>query len=189
MLTNHSTKLAIFGGSFDPPHVGHVLAVHYVLLTDSVDQVYVVPCARHAFNKESVAFEHRMEMCRLAFREIGDKVVVSDIEARRDKPSYTIDTVRELKQQHPDVAFELVIGSDLLDEMDQWKDADALREMIEIRVLPRFEEVQKPEANASFYLPRISSSTIREMVRQGGDIAPHVPRSVIEYFEKHTLYK
>jgi nicotinate-nucleotide adenylyltransferase len=189
MQNTDPKRTAIFGGSFDPPHVGHVLAVHYVLLTSDVDQILVIPCARHAFNKDSVPFEHRMAMCRLAFRELGEKVSVSDIEARREKPSYTIDTVRELKRQHPDTHFELITGSDLVNEIDQWKEADALREMIDIRVLPRLEESQKPDKDVSFYLPRISSSTIRAMIRQGDDITPHVPYSVNKYIEKHHLYQ
>ena len=173
-MDNQKNKIAIFGGSFDPPHVGHVLAVHYVLLTSPVQKVLVIPCGRHAFGKGCVDFYHRIAMCRLAFDRLAPDAVVSDIEGHSDKPSYTVDTVRKLRRVHPDHAFELIVGTDILDEMDQWKEADALREMVTLRVLPRLGETeQATDKETPFYLPQVSSTTIRRMLARsalGGTI-------------------
>lgn len=190
--------LAIYGGSFDPPHVGHVLAAHYVLLTAPVSRVLVVPCAQHPFGKTQCAFEHRLAMCRLAFAHLGGAVEVLDIEGRRPGPSYTVDTVREIAARHPGVPLELVVGSDIPPEMEKWKDFDTLRALAQVRVLPRFEEAATEEAatdtdgpgggTVSFYLPKISGTTIRQLIRTGGDLVPHVPAAVRRYIAEQGLY-
>ncbi len=187
----HAT-IGLFGGSFDPPHVGHVLAVHYVLLTAPVSRVFVVPCAEHPFGKKHVSFEHRLAMCRLAFANLGEAVEVLDIESGRSGPSYTIDTVRELTKLHPGARFELIVGTDIPRELPKWKDAEELRKIADFRVLPRLEDNTanaEEEQEISFYLPRISSSTIRRMAGEGGDLSPHVPRAVLEYIERQGLYR
>ncbi len=181
--------LAIYGGSFDPPHVGHVLAAHYVLLTAPVSRLLVVPCAQHPFGKSQCAFAHRLAMCRLAFAHLGGAVEVLDIEGKRLGPSYTVDTVREIATRHPDVPLELIVGSDIPPEMVKWKNYDVLCALARVRVLPRFEEAIRTEApRISFYLPKISATTIRQMIRAGDDIAPHVPAVVCRYIAEHGLY-
>jgi nicotinate-nucleotide adenylyltransferase len=194
--TSTTRGLAIYGGSFDPPHVGHVLAAHYVLLTAPVSRVLVVPCAQHPFGKSHCAFEHRLAMCRHAFAYLGDAVEVLDIEGHRSGPSYTVDTVREIAARYPGVPLELVVGSDIPPEMEKWKDADALRALVRVRVLTRFEEAVANASGASpdsepvsFYLPKISGTTIRQLVRTGGDLAPHVPAAVCRYIEEQGLYR
>jgi nicotinate-nucleotide adenylyltransferase len=184
--------LAIFGGSFDPPHAGHVLAAHYVLLTAPVSRVLVVPCAEHPFGKKHAPFEHRLAMCRIAFASLGGLVEVLDIEGRRQGPSYTIDTVRELARMYPSSRLELVVGSDIPEEMETWKDIEALRGMVTVRVLPRLEENAAAEESAQevpYYLPRVSSGAIRRMAREGGDLSARVPRGVLTYIREHGLYQ
>jgi nicotinate-nucleotide adenylyltransferase len=186
-----STTLAIFGGSFDPPHVGHVLAAHYVLLTAPISRVLVVPCSEHPFGKKHTPFAHRLAMCRIAFAHLGNAVQVLDIEGRRSGPSYTCDTVRELAALHPDARLELVVGSDIIGEMDSWKDIAALRALAMVRVLPRLEENTDSDEAAQetpYYLPRVSSSAIRDMARQGADLSARVPREVLAYIREHDLY-
>ena len=183
--------VALFGGTFDPPHVGHVLAAHYVLLTAPVEHVLVVPCAEHPFAKKQSPYEHRLEMCRLAFAELGGLVTVLDVEGRRPGPSYTIDTVREVARLYPGATIELVVGSDIPPEFPQWKDSEALLDMARLRVLPRLDE-EAPAAESaqdvSYYLPRISSSTLRGMLREGEDVNAHVPNTVLAYIQRHRLY-
>jgi nicotinate-nucleotide adenylyltransferase len=183
-------RIGIFGGTFSPPHVGHVLAAHYVLLTSSVERVFVVPCAEHPFGKEQAAFEHRIAMCRLAFQELGDAVEVLDIEGKRRGPSYTIDTIRELKSLHPDARLELIVGSDIPPEFPKWKDAEELQRLVDLRVLPR-QGAAAPAGSDDerlYHLPRISSSEIRDMLAHGRDVAPHVPGAVLDYMHAHGLY-
>ena len=87
--------LAVFGGSFDPPHVGHTLVCAYVLTSHAIDGVLVVPAAQHAFDKPLTDFEHRHAMCRLAMRDLAH-VEVSTIERDRPGPSLTLHTLEQL---------------------------------------------------------------------------------------------
>ncbi len=174
---------AIFGGTFDPPHVGHVLAVHYILLTANAERVMVIPCAEHPFGKGQVDFAHRLAMCRLAFTELGQRVQVLDIEAQRQGTSYTIDTVHALRQQYPDVTLKLVVGSDIPAEIDQWKSSKELLQLVELLVLPR-----KGFTTQSM-LPEVSSSDVRHRLTQGQEVTSLLPSSVLAYLHKNGLYK
>ena len=183
--------VGLFGGSFDPPHVGHVLAVEYVLLTSPVERVFVVPCARHPFGKDHSPFAHRLEMCRIAFAPLGGRAEVLDLESERDGPSYTIDTVRELGRRFPDCRVEVIVGSDILDEIDEWKDADELRRLAELRVLPRLAEdgAAGPTRDGPFFLPAARSSDVRTMIGRGEDVSAHLPREVLRYIRENQLYQ
>src|SRR5512146_215517 len=99
-------RVALFGGSFNPPHVGHQLLALYVLETEPVDELWLVPCWRHPFEKELAPFEHRLRMTEAAAAALGPRARVSDVEARLggDK-SRTLLTVRALQASHPDVEF------------------------------------------------------------------------------------
>jgi len=172
------------------------LAAHYVLLSAPVSRVLVVPCAQHPFGKSQCAFEHRLAMCRLAFAHLSEAVEVLDIEGDRPGPSYTVDTVREIAARYPGIPLELVVGSDIPPEMRKWKDFDVLCDLARVRVLPRFEEAVADASDAvdgsgrvSFYLPKISGTTIRQLIRAGGDLAPHVPAAVCQYIAEHGLYR
>ena len=177
---------AVFGGSFDPPHMGHVLAVHYVLLTQPVSRVLVIPTARHPFAKRQTAFEHRLAMCRLAFDSVAEAEVL-DMESRREGPSYTIDTIRALQAGAPDARFALVIGSDILRELDQWKESQELQRLVRLIVLRRLEDME--EGAEGYFLPRISSTELRKKVAAGESLSAHVPRQVWEYIQRHGLYE
>jgi len=182
-------RLGIFGGTFDPPHVGHVFAAHYVLMTSRIERIFVIPCAEHPFGKEQAAFAHRYAMCRLAFQGLGEAVEVLDIEGRRPGPSYTIDTVRDLRSLHPEARLELIVGSDIPPEFPKWKDAEALRRLVDMRVLPRQGDCPLEGNDETPYpLPRISSSELRDMLAHGRDVSPHVPRAVLDYILAHSLY-
>ncbi|MFP4579370.1 MAG: nicotinate (nicotinamide) nucleotide adenylyltransferase [Candidatus Sumerlaeia bacterium] len=183
----------IFGGTFDPPHVGHVMAVDFVLLTSELDRVFVIPCANHPFGKNHEPFEHRMDMCHRAFSHLGEQVEILDIEGRRHGPSYTVDTVRELRERYPDADFVLIVGSDIRDELDQWKEVDELKKMVTIRMLPRLEEntsEKESDQDSPFYLPRVSSSSLRRMLARGEmeKLGTRLPHTVIDYIQEHNLY-
>ena len=186
-----SETTAIFGGSFDPPHVGHVMAVQYVLLTAPVQRVLVVPCAHHPFGKRQASFEHRCEMCRLAFGPLGSRVEVLDVEGGRSGPSYTIDTVSELAERMPGVRLELIVGSDIVDEMPRWKGIDELRRLAALRVLPRLDDntaAAESDQAVPFYLPRVSGVSLRRMMAEGKDVSARIPRAVLDYIAEHGLY-
>src|SRR5438105_4841598 len=89
-------RVALFGGSFDPPHVGHLLAMAYVLGCARVERLLMVPCSRHPFEKQLSPFADRLAMCELAARPFGERVEVSDVEARLGGDSLTLRTVKAL---------------------------------------------------------------------------------------------
>jgi nicotinate-nucleotide adenylyltransferase len=188
----NSETIGIFGGSFDPPHVGHVLAVQYVLLTEPVSRVLVIPCAQHPFGKEQTPFRHRCEMCRLAFAPLGPAAQVLDVEGRREGASYTADTVRELQRRHPGARFLLILGSDIVAELPRWKDSAELLRLVSLRVLKRLEHntsACEDDQEEPYYLPRVSGTALREMLAQGRDVSTRVPRAVLAYVEEHGLYR
>lgn len=117
-------QVALFGGSFNPPHVGHTLAITYVL-SQHVDRVIVVPAYKHASGKDLAPFGHRMAMAKLAFGWIGGedlypKVTFSNIEQELGK-SRTLDTIEALYERFAsDIQLRLLIGADILEEKDKW---------------------------------------------------------------------
>lgn len=114
----------VLGGSFDPVHLGHVAAAEAALRLRRLDRVFLVP-ARHAPHKAqgAVSFEHRLAMARLAAHGHGGLEVL-DLEGRRPGPSYTVDTLAELRKLHPGAAFELLLGADMLLDLPRWRRAE-----------------------------------------------------------------
>ena len=130
-------RVALFGGSFNPPHVAHQLVALYVIETAPVDELWFVPTFLHPFDKPLEPFGDRFHMCELAAAALGPRVRVSDIEAQMGGKSRTLRTVRGLMSQHPALAFSLVIGSDLVTETESWYGGDELRRLIPFIVVGR----------------------------------------------------
>jgi nicotinate-nucleotide adenylyltransferase len=182
-------KIAVLGGSFNPPHICHVFVSCYVVATGEVDQLWLVPCYKHAFGKELASFQHRLTMCGLAVEAFRPDVVkVSAIEEERQGTSWTIDTVRYLKATYPEHDFTWIIGSDVLDELDRWKDFDQLQQLISFIVVPRAGSLRQSEVQ-EFQLPNINSTLIRERVKHKQPINHLVPKNVEEYIRVHKLYE
>ena len=183
-------KRGIFGGTFDPTHLSHVLACHYVLETSDINIIYVVPCLKHPFGKTVTAFEHRLEMCRLAMQRLEPDVQVLDIEGKRGGVSYTIDTVHELRECFPDDELLLIIGSDLLKEMHDWKNFDEIIHIAPLYIIPRLMDESRPELTnpEKFFLPDISSTMVRKKLHNKESIEQYLPQSVIKYIHQHNLY-
>lgn len=186
-------RVAVFGGSFDPPHVGHVLAVTYALLTQKVDEALVVPVFSHAFDKGLSPFSHRVEMARLAFAPIA-RTRVSTIEQTLDVPSLTIRTLEHLSREHPEWELNLLVGSDVLSETSKWTDWDKIERFAKLLVLGRI-GAEHPDAPKPL-LPEVSSTRIRTLLRARAadataaeELARSVPRSVLEYVDEHGLYR
>lgn len=177
-------RVAIFGGSFDPPHVGHVLAASWVLSTAEVDAIWVVPALEHAFAKPLTGFGHRRRMVELAFAPLR-RVTVSDLEAQLGGASYTVRTLEELSRRHPGVSLRLMIGSDLVEQVPRWKEGARVPALAPLLVVGRGgHDDGRPLA-----MPEVSSTEIRERLRTGRSVDGLVPRSVIAYIAGHGLYR
>jgi nicotinate-nucleotide adenylyltransferase len=180
--------IGIFGGSFNPPHMAHVLACQFALCAWPLERILVVPSFVHPFDKDLAPYEHRLEMARLAFTHIEPWVEVSRIEEEMGGVSYTVETVEELRRRFPKAQLHLIIGSDLVDELPQWKDSARLRKLAPPLVVPRPGTVEEA-ATGGFALPAISSTEIRDLIMGGGDPGLALPRTVNEYVRRHDLYR
>jgi len=188
-------RVALFGGSFNPPHVGHQLLALYVLETSGVDELWFVPTYEHPFNKPLEAFEDRFRMCERAVEALGPRARVSDIEARLGGPSRTLRTVERLMEEHEGTAFSLVIGSDLVAETESWHGVAELRRLAPFLVVDRGghprEPAASPAAAAGFFvvdMPAVSSTAIRAILRVGGSVTGVVPKRVLDYIAERRLY-
>jgi nicotinate-nucleotide adenylyltransferase len=177
-------RVALFGGSFNPPHVAHELAALYVLETAPVDELWFVPCFKHPFDKALEPFEDRLEMCVRAAAALGPRARVSEIERELGGESRTLRTVKALKQKHPEHSFSLVIGADLEAEVSSWYGAEELRRLIDFIVVGRggFSGGSGPA------MPEVSSSEVRERLRTGAPVDALVSRSVLDYIRQRKLY-
>jgi nicotinate-nucleotide adenylyltransferase len=179
-------QIALLGGSFNPPHVGHLLAVHYVRATQPVDEVWLLPSYRHPFGKPLAPFEHRLWMCQLLAQDASGWLKVSDVE--RDVPGEgrTADVLEHLRARYPEHAFTLVIGSDILRDLPKWKDVERIERLARVLVLHR---AGHPSSRAfGPPLAAVSSTEIRERLARGEDPVDLVPRLVLAYAREHGLY-
>lgn len=182
-------NVAFFGGSFNPPHVGHVLAVTYVLATQAIDEVLVVPCFRHPFSKELAPFAHRLRMAELAMGWLP-RTRVSRVEEELGGDSLTLRTIEHLyaTSGDPDLRLRLVVGADVLPERTRWHGFDRLAELAPPIVLGR---IGVAGAGAPPpVLPEISSTDVRAALAAGrrADVEALVPRAVLDYVAEERLY-
>lgn len=178
--------VALFGGSFNPPHIAHLLAATYVrAMHESIDALWIIPCFSHAFAKSLVSFEHRVSMCERTFVSLPN-VEISLVEKHLDGPSRTIRTVRHLTDKHPGWRFRLVIGSDILAEGHRWEKFDELLELAAPIVLGRVGWAGGEGA----CLPNVSSTEIRDAIARGDNDYPSrwVVPSVMRYIQDNRLY-
>jgi nicotinate-nucleotide adenylyltransferase len=178
--------VAVLGGSFDPPHCAHVMAMSYVLSCTPCMHALVVPVYRHAFDKHLTAFGTRLAMCRAAFAPFGRRVRVLDVESRLPVPSFTVQTLRFLSGQLPDAELHLVVGTDILAEAHRWHAFDEVRRLARLLVLPR--AGASPESATGPVFPDISSSAIRADVAAGRDVSDRVPAGALAIVRRKGLY-
>jgi nicotinate-nucleotide adenylyltransferase len=176
-------RVAIYGGSFNPPHVSHQLAALYVLETQAVDELWFVPCFKHPFEKALEPFEDRLEMCRRAAAALGPRARVSDVEGRLGGESRTLRTVTALRTEEPSLEFCLVVGADLVGELPSWYGFAELERLVRFVVVGRtgFE-------GGGPAMPEVSSSEVRERLRRGEPVDLLLPRSVLDYIRERKLY-
>lgn len=202
-------NIGILGGTFDPPHLGHLALARAALATGQVEQVLLIPTAipPHKTRSDISSPQHRLAMARL-LADIDQRLIVSDIEIRRNGASYSIDTVRELMLQQPEDKFRLVIGADMAIMFDQWRNAEELIEIAcpLIAARPGFsfpegfgstlpENITESERKAllggvfSMKPFSVSSTEIREACFLGQDLSDYIPESIIAYIKTHKLYQ
>ncbi len=137
------SRVGIYGGTFDPIHLGHLHVITQLFEKDLVDQLLVIPAGVPLLRENApiATGQQRRTMCQLALAdlpaEIASKVQVNPIEILRTGPSYAIDTVEAVAQNYPDDTIVLVIGQDAAEKLNQWHRIDELREMVEFLIIAR----------------------------------------------------
>lgn len=197
-------RLGIFGGTFDPIHLGHLITAECVMETLNLSSVIFVPAniPPHKQDKEINPSYHRLRMVLSAIQS-NPQFQASNIELNRKGPSYSVDTINELKQMYIGATFYFITGVDAINELATWHEAEKLLKscffVAAIRpgnVLDReslekhFGELAKTnilEVNTKQI--EISSTEIRKRVSEGKNISYMVPESVAKYIEKEGLYK
>jgi nicotinate-nucleotide adenylyltransferase len=180
-------RIALFGGSFNPPHVAHQLTCAYVLATarPRVDELWMVPTFKHPFDKQLAPFADRVAMCERAALPF-QKVRVSRVEEELGGESFTLRTVEELKRRHPDDQFALVIGADLVAERERWHGWPKLKTLIEFIVVGRG---GYGESGAEVHLPPISSTDVRRRIAGDEPCDSFVDAAVLDYIREKGLYR
>ncbi|MFT5433737.1 MAG: nicotinate-nucleotide adenylyltransferase [Myxococcota bacterium] len=189
--------VALYGGSFNPPHIGHLVVSSYVLATQPVECIWLMPCFQHAFAKTLEPFEKRMEMARRMSQGVilRGRAYVTDVEAQLGGESRTIDTVKHLRARHPDTAFDLVLGTDIFMDRHAWKGFDELETLCRFIVLGRRGFDAPDNHVASPPLIDVSSTQVRELLkdRNAGQnaavLATLVPAAVLSYIEEEGLFE
>lgn len=192
-------RKGILGGTFNPPHVAHLIVAREVAGTLGLDEVLLVPTATHAFKGEAAASPlDRARMTELSVA--GDPVLSADrIEVSRGGTSYTVDTLEALREREPDTRWHLILGRDLLDELADWKDADRLADLADVVLVTRGRPGEdRPAPRLPFdgectLVPvpalEISSTAIRRRVADGKSIRYWVTPAVEAYVAEHGLYR
>lgn len=173
-------RIGLFGGTFDPPHNGHLAVAKRVLYSSLVDQIWFLPCWKHAFGKEPSPFNARVEMCKILIQGQSN-MFVSTMEGHLES-TYSIDILTAFKNNFPNDEFRLVLGSDNYWKMDEWKEKNKVLELappIWVR-RPGSKEIPEP----FIYCDSSESSTeIRNLFHM-------LPRDVLTYImDRPTLYR
>lgn len=180
---------ALFGGSFNPPHMAHTLAVAMVLARFDVARVLVIPTFSHPFAKQLAPFDDRVEMAKRAMGFLP-KVEISRVEEELGGESRTVRTLEHLHALHPDWQMRFVMGGDLVNESSKWYRFDRIQELAPPIVLGRAGHATQPSAPEAM-LPRLSSTEVRTLCAEEKwqELEPLLPRAVLEYVRTKSLYQ
>lgn len=188
---NSPESIIVYGGSFNPLHMSHVLVHAALSAYFPLAQKWIVASYSHAFDKQLMDYERRLSVLRSVFGQ-SPQTVVSDIEARIGKtPTYTIDVVRAIGELYPDRAVWIVGGSDLVASLDKWHEIDELRRMAKFVFFPRAGYEAPPLLDDAILpmiaLPELSSSEVRAAIarKDAARVRMLVPAAAYEDLVAH----
>lgn len=186
-------NVGLFGGTFDPPHMGHLIAAQDACIALSLDRFLFIPASTppHKLERNVTSPEIRREMLRAALAG-NDTFEICDIELRRSGPSYTVDTLRQLRAELPEATFFLLLGIDQVREFSTWREPDAILRLAHVVMLTRAggESSQGDFVHDVVAVTRIdiSSTLVRRRVAAGQPIRYLVPDAVAAIIEREGLY-
>ena len=201
----HLKRIGLYGGTFSPPHVGHIHAARTFLALGEIDELIIMPTYRppHKVNHDRTTAEQRLAMCRLAF-DFSERITVSDLEILREGKSYTSDTLRALSRE--DVRLVFLCGTDMFLTLDEWHEPAVIFALAEIACIRRENEQTDGEAllrKANDYKARfgatvrflqaeaieLSSSMIRARIASGKSTDGMLTDAVRAYVNEKELYR
>ncbi len=185
-------KVGILGGTFDPPHHGHLLIANEVLTALDLDEIWFMPNQEppHKKKSESISNKDRLNMLELAL-DGNSQFKIQPIELERNGPSYTAETMKIIKSLYKDYQFFFIIGADMIEYLPKWYKID------ELVTLVQFVGVERPEYDHDTIYPvlfvdvpsmDVSSSMIRERLKKGKSVRYLIPDSIIHYIKENRLY-
>jgi len=188
--------VGIFGGTFDPVHIGHLITAQAVKELRSLEKIIFIPAytSPHKIDYKNISPEHRLNMVKLSIKDIP-YFECSDIEIKRESVSYTIDTLRELKKIYDKI--ELIIGYDNIFDFNTWKEPDEILKIAGLIVLRRKTSVKPANIDKYFHSAifvdtpavEISSSEIRQRIACKMPVDFLIHPKVNEYIKKFNLYQ
>ena len=186
----------IFGGTFNPIHIGHLALANYLCEYSGLDELWLVVSPQNPFKKDMQLLDDniRLEMVQAAVEDYP-KMRASDIEFRLPRPSFMINTLRCLSEMYPERKFSLVIGADNWASFPRWKSSDEILHDYDIIIYPRpgyeIDSSSLPDKVKLVDTPlmEISSTFIRQSISEGKDVRYFVHPKVYEIIEKRGLYK
>ena len=202
-----SRRIGILGGTFDPPHLGHLLIAETARVALGLESVLFIPAGEPWLKsgQRITPAIHRLRMVQLAVADNPD-FCVCDCEVRRSGASYTVDTLRELRHAYPnDTDLYFIVGSDVLDQFHRWKEPEGILELCWLAVIERpggpanavgtlaerFPDAVACGAIVSVAGPRVdfSASELRRVLAEGQSVRYQMPDAVAEYIKRHGLYR
>lgn len=185
-------KVGILGGTFDPPHHGHLLIANEVLSVLALDEIWFMPNQEppHKKKSKSISNEDRLQMLELAIKG-NEHFKIQTLELEREGPSYTIDTMKIIQSQYKDTLFFFIIGADMIEFLPKWYKIEELVKLVQ------FVGVERPRYSNDTVYPilyvdipaiNISSSLIRERLKNGKTVRYLLPDAIIQYIEESHLY-
>jgi nicotinate-nucleotide adenylyltransferase len=186
-------RLGVYGGAFDPPHLGHLVAASDACDALGLDRLLWVPSAVHPLKAVGTAALVRLEMVAAAVRD-DPRFEADGLELRRTGPSYTVDTLRELRAREPDAELVFLTGADNLAELPRWREPDEIARLATLAVVSRAGETLPPDGPypaVAVTVTRVdlSSTQIRRRVAAGQSIRYLVPEAVRAVIQREGLYR
>lgn len=192
-------SVILYFGSFNPIHKGHIAVAEWVLEHDFCDELWFVVSPQNPLKEQSglIGEQHRLNMIELVIADshYADRMHTCDVEFGMPKPSYTIDTLRALSAIYPNIEFSLLAGSDIVEQIENWKEWQKLLSDYKIFIYPR-RYCKRDDKDGKFILldeapyKDYSSTEVRRALQTGGcrDI-DMMPKSVMEYIDEYELWK
>ena len=191
-------KIGLYFGTFNPIHIGHLIIANHMAEHSDLDQIWLVVTPHNPRKQKNTLLDdyHRLHMVHLATEDFP-KLKPSDIEFKLPQPNYTINTLVHLQEKHPNYEFSLIMGEDNLNSFHKWKNYEAILQHHHIYVYPRFnvgdineQFVNHPKIHRlGAPVVELSSTFIRENIKNNKNVIPMLPHKVWEYVEHNLFYK